>query len=93
MGDMRAKHGMVLVQDTSRAHISHYFNLVSAYHLNPDNLDRLMELIREAIPKAKESGEGVIVEQDCHEHIFVVHPSGAISLYACMGTFTIEDNI
>lgn len=92
MGDIRAKHDMVLVQDTSRAHISHYFNLVSAYHLNPENLDRLMELIREATVKAKETREGVIVEQDCLEHIFVVHPSGAISLYACMGTFTIEDN-
>ena len=83
---------MILVQDTSRAHLSHYFNLVSAYHLNHENLDRLMESIREATIKAKETSEGVIVEQDCLEHIFVVHPSGAISLYACMGTFTIEDD-
>jgi len=91
MGDIRKRDGIVLVQDTSRVHISHYFNLVSAYHLNPENLDRLVESIREAIVKAKETGEGVIVEQDCLEHIFVVHPSGAISLYACMGTFTMEN--
>lgn len=25
-------------------------------------------------------------------HILIVHPSGAVGLYACMGTFTIEDN-
>lgn len=91
MGDMRKKDGIVLVQDTSRCHISHYFNLVSAYHLSPENLDRLVESICEAVTKAKETGEGVIVEQDCLEHIFVVHPSGAISLYARMGTFTMEN--
>lgn len=82
---------MILVQDSSKCHVSHYFNLVSAYHCVPETVQELINQINEAVVKAKEIGEGVIVEQDCHQHIFVVHPSGAISLYACMGTFTIED--
>jgi hypothetical protein len=80
---------MLMVQESSRCHISHYFNLVSAYELCPERLDDLIKDIEEAQKKAKETYESIVVEQDCHEHILLVHPSGRVSLYACMGLFDI----
>jgi len=82
---------MILVRDTEKMHVSHIFNLVSAYHLNHENVARLIDQINEAVVTAKKNTQSVIVEQDCLEHILVVHPSGAISLYARMGTFTMEN--
>ena len=82
---------MILIRDTEKMHISHIFNLVSAYHLNHENVARLIEQINEAVVTAKKNTQSVIVEQDCLEHILVVRPSGVVSLYACMGTYSIED--
>jgi hypothetical protein len=59
--------------------------------LNHENVARLIEQISEAVVTAKKNTQSVIVEQDCLEHILVVHPSGVVSLYACMGTYSIED--
>lgn len=81
---------MYLVTEAERCHLSHYFHLVSAYELCQERLDDLIRDIEEAQKKAKETYESIVVEQDCLEHIMLVHPSGRVSLYACMGTFNIS---
>lgn len=83
---------MYLMQETSKCHISHYFNLVSAYELTEEKLKDLLEDIEAAKIEAKQSCKSIIVSQDSLEHIFVIHPSGRISLYACMGCFDLMEN-
>ena len=83
---------MQLKQDSRLTHLSHYFHLISAYKLNPETFNELVESINTATIKAVEETKSVIVSQDSLDHILVVHPSKAITLYAAMGTFErVED--
>jgi len=74
-------------------HLSHFYDLVSAYYPCKEEIDFLAKLIIEAQDKAKTSEESQIVDRDNLTHIFVVHPTGAVSLYACMGTFDVIHNL
>jgi hypothetical protein len=60
-------------------HISHLFRYVSAYHYSEEMAKNLLEDLHEAIRKAKETKEGVIVDQD-GEMFFLVSPAGNIQL-------------
>lgn len=70
-------------------HISHFHHFVSAYETNEETVADLEEAIREAVVCAKAIGEGVIVDQDCGDHVFIVHPRGSISLMAERKSFEI----
>lgn len=70
-------------------HISHFHHFVSAYETNKEMVDKLIEMIDDALKTAKGSLEPVIVEQDCLEHIFVVYPSGTIGLYRIVGRYEV----
>ena len=78
---------MQLKQDSVQTHLSHYFHLISAYELSQERFDDLIEEIKEAQTIAQTTGKSVIVTQDSHDHILVVHPSKSITLYALMGTY------
>jgi len=78
---------MQLKSDSVVTHLSHYFHLISAYDLTEVTFNALLEEIDQAMKKATETKESVIVTQDSVDHILVVHPSKAITLYASMGTF------
>lgn len=69
--------------------LGHFMHLVSAYEDNSTMINELSNGIKEAQIKAKERMECVVVTQDSNDHIFVVHPSGRISLYCSMGTYEI----
>lgn len=73
----------------NKTHLSHFHPLVSAYETNDETIKDLEQSISDAIRKAKENTQPIIVDQDSIEHIFIVWPSGKISLYREVGCYEI----
>lgn len=62
-----------------KLHISHLYEYVSAYCIGTGDLDLLVELIEEALVKAKETMQAQIVDRD-GEMCLHVYPSGNLTL-------------
>lgn len=77
----------------SRVHLSHFMYLVSAYEPSKERVEDLADSLLEAIEDAKREVKSIIVDQDCNEHFFVVHPSGTISLCARMRDYKLVEEI
>lgn len=75
-----------------KTHLSHFHILVSAYATCKENVDDLAVAIRAGQQQARASREDVIVDQDGMDHIFVVHPSGRVSLYRQVGIYDVIES-
>jgi len=72
-------------------HLSHLHRYVSSYATNKETIENLQQDILVALEVSEQYGPQ-IVEQDCLEHIFVVFPSGIISLYRKVGDYEVYDD-
>ena len=70
--------------------LSQFHSLVSAYETVPENVERLALDLEHAIVQAKASTKSVVVDHDCLEHVFIVHPSGAVTLYREISSWTLH---
>ena len=84
---------MHLIRKVSKGkiHISHFMHMVSAYVASPKMCQQLAEDILSAVEESKTSGKLIVVDQDSADHIFVVSPTGDVSLYSRMGSYEICD--
>lgn len=78
-------------EDPTPTDLSHFHRLVSAYHISEELVEALAVSLEEAQKEARQSGESIIVEQDCLEHLFIVFPSGNVGLYRSVGTYQIVE--
>jgi hypothetical protein len=67
-------------QGSKRLHIGHLHQYVSAYETTPETIAQLVESLEEALKESQRDCKEIIVDQDGHDHFFVVSPSGTISL-------------
>lgn len=72
-------------------HISHFMHLVSAYVPSKERVTELAKDIECALLDAKADNRTVTVSQDSNEFMFVVYPSGTITLYGSMGSYVVDE--
>ncbi len=68
--------------------LSHFHRLVSAYQTNDESVEDLAVELEKAVQIAREKCESVVVDQDCLDHVFIVHPN-AIGLYRLVSTWEV----
>jgi len=83
---------MLLKQKSQIIHLSHLHRYVSAYSTDRETIESLQQDILAALTESKQQNRAIIVEQDCLEHIFVIFPSGTISLYRNVGSYEVYDD-
>lgn len=73
-------------------HISHFMHLVSAYFPSEQRVAELIKDLECALLDAKADNRAVTVSQDSNEFMFVVYPSGTITLYGAMRSYIVDED-